>query len=147
MFGLPNPWMIMGVIFAMLGVYGYGHHAGYTQKETEDAIAIAQTNTKLNKLKEDADVQLAQQNKQLAAKQSQLLDALRTGNQRLYIPVSSSSGCTAFAGGDGQARAELDGSLSEALVTITNDGDKAIVDLNSCIDRYNQVREAVSGNR
>lgn len=147
MFGLPNPWLIMGVIFAMLGVYGYGHHAGYIQKENEDAIAIAQTNTKLNKIKEEADVQLAKQKKQLNDKNSQLVSALSNGSLRLSVPLSASTEHSPVSSRNSEERAELDRQVSEALVAITNDGDKAIIDLNSCIDRYEQIRGSVSGNR
>ena len=38
---LPNPWLILGMMLALAGVYGYAHHQGYKEKETEDAIVIA----------------------------------------------------------------------------------------------------------
>jgi len=43
----------------------------------------------------------------------------------------------------GPARAELDPAFAQDLVRITSDGDAAIVDLNACIDRYNDVRASV----
>ena len=29
-----NPWVILSVLMALAGVYGYGHHQGYKEKET-----------------------------------------------------------------------------------------------------------------
>jgi prophage endopeptidase len=101
----------------------------------------------MNDSKEKADADLNQAKTALAAKNNQYLTALHDGSLRLSIPVSPQAGCTVSATGDGQARAELDGQVSEALIAITNDGDQAIVQLNSCIDRYNQIKEIVSGNK
>lgn len=142
---MPSPWLILAFLISLGGVFGYGHHKGYQEKETEDAIAIAQTNQKLNEYKEKADVQLAQTKKQLAAKQGQLLDAIRSGNQRLYVNVRTDSGNSSSV--NGETRAELDSKISESLISITNEGDTAIVELNSCIDQYSKMREIVHGKR
>ena len=108
---------------------------------------IAQKNQEMNDAKNKADADLAQANKQLNAKGVALSNAIRNGQQRLFVPVATPPGCAASAAGDGQARAELDKSVGEALVRIALDGDKAIVQLNSCIDRYQSVRETASGKR
>jgi prophage endopeptidase len=147
MFGLPSPWLILGFMLALAGVYGYGHHEGYKQKSTEDAIEIGRKDQKMNEAKEQADEELAKAKTALDVKNRQYVAAVRDGTLRLSIPVSAQAGCAASAAGDGQARAELDGQVSQALIAITNDGDQAIVQLNSCIDRYQQIREIVSGNK
>jgi hypothetical protein len=141
MFGLPSPWMILGALIAVLSAYFYGHHEGYQQRVQEDDAIIAAKNLEMNKAKEQADADLTKAKAALAAKNQQYVSAVRDGSLRLSIPVNNSAGCSASAGGDGQARAELDGQVSEALIAITNDGDQAIADLNSCITRYNQVRD------
>lgn len=41
----------------------------------------------------------------------------------------------------GETRCELDPEVSQRLIDITSDGDKAIRELNMCIDKYNQARE------
>jgi hypothetical protein len=144
---LLNPWLIIGLMIFLSGTYGLGHHYGYAQKEAEDAAEIARINTQMNSDKEQADAKLAQANSALVAKSNQLTTAIRSGEQRLYIPVSPPAGCSASASGDTETRAELDKSVAEALVKIALDGDKSIVYLNSCIDRYQAVREAASGKR
>ena len=41
----------------------------------------------------------------------------------------------------------LDRSTSEALVSITGDGDQAIIELNACVDQYTKMREIIRGKR
>jgi hypothetical protein len=147
MFSLLNPWLILTLILSLIGVYGAGHHYGYAQKEAEDEAVIAQKNQEMNDAKSKADDELYKANQKLAAKGVALSNAIRNGEQRLFVPVTAPAGCAASAAGDGQARAELDKSVGEALVRIALDGDKAIVQLNSCIDRYQSVRETASGKR
>jgi len=129
----------------LAGVYGYGHHQGYKEKETEDAIVIGKKNQEMSDAKEQADAQLAQAKKSLATKNSQLIDAIHTGEQRLFVNVTPQTGCA--SPNDTETRAELDRSVSEALVTITGDGDQAIVELNACIDQYAKMREIIHGKR
>jgi len=145
MFSLFNPWVILCLGLFLGGTYGYGHHNGYQQKETEDELVIGQKNQEMSDAKEKADAALVQAKKSLAAKNSQLIDAIHTGEQRLFVNVATSSGCAASSGGE--TRAELDRQTSEALVAITGDGDQAIVELNACIDQYNKMREIVRGKR
>ena len=147
MFGIPLPWLILGLILSLSGTYGLGHHYGYTQKEAEDEALIVKKNQEMNDAKDKADADLYKAKQALQTKGKQLTDAIRSGQQRLYVPIASSPQCAASATGDGQARAELDKSVGEALVRIAIDGDKAIVQLNSCIDRYQSVREEASGNK
>ena len=93
-----------------------------------------------------SDAKLFKVNQALAAAQTQLHNAIRAGDQRLYVNVRSPIGCSSSASGDATQRAELDPTTSEALVSITDQGDNAIVLLNSCIERYEAVRKA-SGKR
>lgn len=145
MFPFLNPWVILAFLMALGGVYGYGHHQGYKEKEQKDAIVIGQKNQEMQDAKEQADVKLAQAKQSLAAKNSQLISAIHTGQQRLFVNVATPAGCAASSGSE--TRAELDRQTSENLVAITNDGDNAIVELNACIDQYNKMREIVRGKR
>jgi len=140
-----NPWVILGFLMALAGIYEYGHHEGYKQKETEDALVIGQKNQEMSDAKEKADAALAQAKKSLADKNSQLVNAIRSGDKRLFVNVTTPSGCA--ASGNTETRAELDRSTSEALVSITGDGDQAIIELNACIDQYTKMREIVRGKR
>ena len=78
------------------------------------------------------------------------LDAdLRSGALRLSVRTTgqpAAPGSHGAAAGPVQARAELDPEDAAALVRITDDGDNAIRDLNTCIDGYNAVmRQANEG--
>jgi hypothetical protein len=140
---LPNPWIILGCIAVTLSAFLYGHHAGYAQKETEDALEIARLNKEMNKQKDEQDAKDADAKQEFETKLSGILSS----RPRLYVPISSKGGCATTASNDGQARAELDGQTVEDLIRLVAEGDRAIIELNSCIDRYNQVKETLNGQR
>jgi hypothetical protein len=123
--------------------YFYGHHEGYAQKETEDALEIARLNGEMNKQKDVQDAKDAEVKQEFETK----LSGIIASRPRLYIPVTSKSGCATTTGNDGKERAELDGQTVEDLIRLVAEGDRAIIELNSCIDRYNQVKETLSGSK
>jgi hypothetical protein len=121
-------------------VYLYGHHAGYAKKEQEDRLLIAQKNSEMNKLKDEQDA------KDNAVKQEfeTKLSGIIASRPRLYIPVTTSkSGCSTTTSNNGQERAELDGQTVEDLIRLVAEGDRAIIELNSCIDRYEAIRNTL----
>lgn len=138
-----NPQLIVGAIVLAIASYFYGHHEGYAQKETEDALEIARLNGEMNKQKDVQDAKDAEVKQEFETK----LSGIIASRPRLYIPVASKGGCATATGNDGKERAELDGQTVEDLIRLVAEGDRAIIELNSCIDRYNQVKETLSGNR
>ena len=86
----------------------------------------AATTQKLEKEKRDAEIKV-----------NQLRADVASGALRLSVRASCSAGAT---GGDQQARVELDSKTADDLIAIAADGDKAIIELNSCIDFYNNLR-------
>ena len=136
---MPNPWMILGCIAVALSAYLYGHHAGYAQKETEDALEIARLNTEMNKQKDEQDAKDATVKQEFEAK----LSGIIASRPRLFVPVTSKGGCSTSTSNDGKERAELDGQTVEDLIRLVAEGDKAIIELNSCIDRYEAVRKTL----
>jgi hypothetical protein len=138
-----NPWMILGAIAAALTVYLTGHHAGYVQKEEEDQALIAKKNGEMVKLKDEQDAKDATTKQEFETKLSDVI----ASRPRLFVTTTSKSGCAASASNDGKERAELDGQTVEDLIRLVAEGDRAIIELNSCIDRYNQVKETLSGQR
>ena len=44
MFSFLNPWFIIGAISPFIGVYFYGHHAGYQERVDEDQAEIIRLN-------------------------------------------------------------------------------------------------------
>lgn len=86
----------------------------------------AATTAKLEKEKRDAEIKVNQLRADVAA-----------GAVRLSVRASCSA---STAAGDSEARAELDPKAADDLIAITADGDQAIIELNSCIDFYNNLR-------
>lgn len=134
-----NPWMILGAIAAALIVYTTGHHAGYVQKEQEDQALIAQKNGEMQKQKDEQDAKDNETKQQFETK----LDGILSSRPRLYVPLASKGGCSTTTSNDGKERAELDGQTVEDLIRLVAEGDRAIIELNSCIDRYEAVRKTL----
>lgn len=71
---------------------------------------------------------------------------LRSGALRLSVRATTQPGGNHSATtGPVQARADIDPADAAALVRITEDGDNAIRDLNTCIDGYAQVMRHANG--
>jgi hypothetical protein len=140
---MPNPWMILGAIAVAISAYFYGHHVGYVLKETEDALEIARLNGEMTKQKDEQDAKDATVKQEFETK----LSGIIASRPRLYIPVTSKVGCATTTGNDGKERAELDGQTVEDLIRLVAEGDRAIIELNSCIERYEAVRSTLSGNK
>lgn len=138
-----NPWMILGSISVAVTAYFYGHHVGYVLKETEDALVIAQKNSEMVKQKDEQDAKDANTKQEFETKLSSVL----ASRPRLFVNTTTKGGCSTTSSNNGQERAELDGQTVEDLIRLVAEGDRAIIELNSCIDRYNQVKETLSGQR
>ena len=138
-----NPYLILGAIALAVSSYFYGHHEGYAQKEQEDATLIASKNREMQTQKDEQDAKDADTKQEFETK----LAATIASRPRLYVPLASKGGCATATGNDGKERAELDGQTVEDLIRLVAEGDRAIIELNSCIDRYNQVKETVNGQR
>jgi prophage endopeptidase len=122
---------IAASVLVLVGVFYAGHHQAYLEQQEEinriaaaRAIEAAKAAEQLHKDKEDAQQKI-----------NQLRADVASGAQRLSIRASCSASA---AGGDPEARAELDPKTADDLIAITADGDQAIIELNSCIDLYNK---------
>jgi hypothetical protein len=136
---LPNPWVILGAIAVAFSVYLFGHHAGYAKKEAEDNLLIASKNSEMNKLKDEQDAKDQSTKQEFEDK----LSGLIASRPRLYIPITTKGGCSTSTSNDGKERAELDGQTVEDLIRLVAEGDRAIIELNSCIDRYEAIRKTL----
>lgn len=152
---MPNPWMILGAIVVCTTAYFYGHHAGFAQRDQEMQAAIAVKNEQSRQAEQNLSEQLNQTSTRLkdandavAKKQSDLSRLIGAGRVRLPTSgcVQANSGATAAAG-NSQDAGESDRQTLELIAQIAADGDRAINQLNACIDAYNQVREQVNGQR
>ena len=150
-----NPWMILGSISAAVIVYFYAHHAGYVERDKEMQVEIARMNgearQKEQKLAEELSTtssQLKEANDVVTQKQSALDRAISSGRVRFPSTscVSTPAGSTP-ASGNNQEVSESERETLRAIAEIAAAGDRAINELNACIDAYNKVRETLNGKR
>ena len=153
---IPNPWVILGVLLALAGFYGYGHHKGWDDRDIEMQAEIAVKNEEarvkeqeLTKQLNENSTKLQEANNAITEKQSSLDRAIRAGRVRLPSTscVQASSSPTPSSGNSNQTGSESDTEVLRLIAQIIADGDKAINQLNACIDSYNKVMEAVNAKR
>ena len=153
---IPNPWVILGVLLALAGFYGYGHHKGWDDRDIEMQAEIAVKNEEarvkeqeLTKQLNENSTKLQEANNAITEKQSSLDRAIRAGRVRLPTPScpQTSSSPTPASGDSPKAGSESDTEILRLIAQIAADGDKAINQLNACIDSYNKVMEAVNAKR
>ena len=153
---IPNPWVILGVLLALAGFYGYGHHKGWVERDIEMQSEIAVKNEEartkeqeLTKQLNENSTKLMEANNAITEKQSSLDRAISAGRVRLPSSscVQTSPSATPSSGSSSQAGSESDAETLRLIAQIVADGDKAINQLNACIDNYNKVMEAVNGKR
>lgn len=143
-----NPWLIIGVISTFIGVYFYGHHAGYQQRVDEDQAEIIRLNgearakeAELNQKIAIATTALRKAKDDIKTKQSSIDARVDSGELRLPTSCSVQANPSAPAG-DGNKGSESDRQAIKDIVAITTDGDSAIKDLNACVAKYNEVRDS-----
>ena len=148
-----NPWFIIGIIFTLIGVYSYGHHSGYQERVTEDEIEIARLNdearakeAELNKKVTQTAYALRKAKDDITTKQASINERIRAGELRLPFScaVQTSTDPGATTGNRDTNAAQSDRQAIEDIVAIAADGDRAITQLNTCIDTYNKVRGTVN---
>lgn len=153
----PRVWLIglISVILACTGGYLYGRHDGtkLTEAKWVEATAEAErlasdkyaaAQKKIDKL--EGTLKDEQENSYAVARQRD--DAIRSGALKLYVPTISP---VAEPGGTGirfeKTRTELDPAFAIRAFAITDEGDRAIRELNVCIDAYEAVRIQYGNNR
>ena len=151
---MPNPWVILGVLMALAGFYGYGHHKGWVDRDIEMQSEIAVKNEEarvkeqeLTKQLTENSTKLMEANNAITEKQSSLDRAIRAGRVRLPTTscVQTSPSATPSSGSSSQAGSESDTETLRLIAQIVADGDKAINQLNACISAYEAVRSQVNG--
>jgi hypothetical protein len=150
MFSFLNPWVILGAIFTLIGVYSYGHHSGYQERVTEDQIEIARLNDEartkeqaLNEKISKNQIALRKAKDELKSKQDSINARIDTGELRL--PTSCAlQAPTDTATSDGSQGSQSDRQAIKDIVALTTEGDKAIIERNACIQQYNEVRDTIN---
>ena len=156
-----NPWVLLGILMAVVGSFGSGYFKGSNDEVTRQQLEIAALNaearvkeqalitaiqTQSNKLqKANQDAKLAQQKRNLDIDSGAL--KLRIPIQAPVCPVHTATDTSVASGDSVQATAEFDRETAKSLVAITDDGDKAIRQLNACIEAYTTVYQTLNKSR
>jgi cobalamin biosynthesis Mg chelatase CobN len=155
---LLNPWVLLGIVMAVLSAFGGGYYKGKDSEYQRQQLEIAALNAKARET-EQAMAKVAQAygdtlrkaNNVAKAKENQLRADLSNGSLKLRLPtkattcpsVSVPETATVASGSDsGEAGAESGGSVDVAadLLQIAADGDAAIRKLNTCLEAYETIR-------
>ena len=154
-----NPWVLLGILMAVVGSFGGGYLKGSNDEVTRQQLEIAALNAEARQKEQvlvsaiqtqTAKLQKANQDAKLAKlKRDADIDS---GTLKLRIPVKAAN-CpiptttdTAPAAGDSvQASAELDPTIAKSLIAITDQGDSNTRQLNACIDAYNTAYQTLKG--
>ena len=132
--------------------FGGGYFKGSHDENVRQQVEIATLNAKARETEQNmvnvantyAETLRKSQNA-ARTKETKLRADVASGALRLSIPtqspVCSTSVTTATAGDNsGEARTELSGQVSEALIAIASEGDSAIRKLNQCIQTYETLK-------
>jgi Bacteriophage Rz lysis protein len=111
--------------------------AGKYQERQEIKAEVTRIETKMQRAAVEAEDKLHQEKQDAQTKINQLRANVASGALSLSVRASCSA---STAAGDSEARAELDPKAADDLISIAADGDQAIIELNSCIDFYNNLR-------
>ena len=153
-----NPWILLGIIMAIVGAgaggYSKGKHDENARQQAEIAVLneqsrqkeqalVAAVNTqavKLQKANQDAKIQINKRNADIA-----------TGVMQLRIPVKAPV-CAVQATGDATATsgadistAELQPAFAQSLIAITDEADELARKYNTCINAYETIRQTLKG--
>mgnify|MGYP000738814145 CR=1 FL=1 len=142
-------------LLIIFGIYRFGFSKGWGERDAEMQSEIAIKNEESRAREQQLGEQLNQTSTQLKdandainQKQSALDRAISAGRVRLPSAscVQTGAGSTP-ASGNSQAGSESDRQTLELIAQIAADGDRAITQLNACIDAYNSVRSQVNDQR
>jgi len=166
MFGIPLPWVIGGAAILVVSTYFTGHHKGWTQRDAEMQVEIAKKNEESRAKEQEMvltvnqkDEELRKANDVVNKKQTDLNRLIATGRMRLPTTscVQAPASTTVASGNSAEERAKPDEQANQPsdseretlqlIAQIAADGDKAINQLNACIDSYNEMRKIVNGQR
>ena len=163
------PAIALVALLAVGGFYKYGYSNGWGDRDTEMQLEIAKKNEEARE-KEQAmaqvvagkETELRKANDVVNQKQTELDRLIAAG--RVRLPARSCAQAPASApaapGDSNQARSEShpapdsDPGPSESerqtlqlIAQIAADGDRAINQLNACIDAYDNMRNIINGHR
>ena len=162
MFGIPLPWLLVGLFITLFGTYRGGYHFGWSDRDKEMQIEISrkneesrQTEQKLNEQLNTTASKLLEVNNVVNEKQSALDRAIRAGRVRLptpscvYPPTNTPVATTDTKATSEPDRApdtasDAERATLQAIAEIVAQGDRNTAALNACVDSYNQMRDLLN---
>jgi len=165
MFGIPLPWILVGLAITLFGTYRGGYHFGWSDRDKEMQIEIAKKNeesrAKEQKLTEQLHAnatKLQETTNVINEKQTALDRAIRAG--RVRLPTAScvqAPASAAPATANQETRSEPDRQADQAsdaeratlqaIAEIVAQGDRNTAALNACVDAYENVRNLLNDKR
>jgi hypothetical protein len=165
MFGIPLPWLLVGLAISLFGTYRGGYHFGWSDRDKEMQIEIAKKNEesrtteqKLNEQLNTTATKLMETTNVVNQKQSALDRAISAGRVRISAPSCVQTPTnTPVATTDTKATSEPDRAPDptpdaeratlQAIAEIVAQGDRNTAALNACIESYDQVRNLLNDKR
>jgi small-conductance mechanosensitive channel len=164
MFGIPLPWLLVGLCITLFGTYRGGYHFGWSDRDKEMQIEIArkneearQTEHKLTEQINTTATKLQETTNAVNQKQTDLNRLIAAGRVRLPTPscVQTPTSPAPAATNSPETRSEPDRQADQAsdaeratlqaIAEIVAAGDRNTAQLNACIDAYNDVRNLLNG--
>jgi hypothetical protein len=160
MFGIPLPWLLVGLCITLFGTYRGGYHFGWTDRDKEMQIQIAKKNEEAREIERNMTeklnttaTKLQEANNVVTQKQTDLTRLIAAG--RVRLPASSCVQAPAAAAPapanspetrsepnrQADPAADAERATLQAIAEIVAQGDRNTAQLNACIDAYEQVRQ------
>ncbi len=165
MFGIPLPWILVGLAITLFGTYRGGYHFGWDDRDKEMQVEIAKKNEeariKEQKLTEQLHAnatKLQETTNVINQKQSALDRAIRAGRVRLPAascvqaptnptPTAPNTETTSEPDRAPDQPSDAERETLAAIAEIVAQGDRNTAALNACVDSYNQMRDLLNGNK
>lgn len=163
------PAIALVALLTVGGFYKYGYSNGWDDRDAEMQVEIARKNEEarvkeqeMAKAVADKEVQLRKANDVISKKQTDLNTAIRAG--RVRFPSASCAQArpspAPAAGDSNQAPGQPNGAPDtdpgpseserqtlELIAQIAAEGDRAINQLNACVDAYENMRNIINAQR
>ena len=164
MFGIPLPWILVGLCITLFGTYRGGYHFGWSDRDKEMQIEIAKKNEEsrakeqqLNEQINTTATKLQETTNVVNQKQTDLNRLIAAGRVRLPTPscVQTPAAPAVATTNSPETRSEPNRQADEAsdaeratlaaIAEIVAQGDRNTAQLNACIDAYNEARNIING--
>ena len=166
MFGIPLPWILVGLCITLFGTYRGGYHFGWSDRDKEMQIEIARKNEEsrakeqqLNEQINTTATKLQETTNVVNQKQTDLNRLIAAGRVRLPTPscVQTPAAPAVATTNSPETRSEPDRAADQpsdaeratlqAIAEIVAQGDRNTAALNACIESYDQVRNLLNDKR